>query len=69
MYPGNSFNFELLKKIINKAYWPVYGDIRLLDELDIDEETCSAENTALCPSNMGTLYSYTLLILYMIFGN
>lgn len=67
MYPGNELNLQLFKNLINKAYWPIYGDIRLLDELNFDERNCSLD-TESCPSPMGAYYSLFLLIFYMIIG-
>lgn len=68
MYPGNKLNLELIKNIIDKAYWPIYGDIRLLDELNVNGETCTP-GTSSCPNSMGAYYSLFLLILYMVIGN
>lgn len=67
MYPGNKLNLELFKNIINKAYWPIYGDIRLLDEINFDDKNCTLENPS-CPNAMGAYYSLFLLIFYMVIG-
>lgn len=68
MYPGNTFDFSLLKKIIDKAYWPIFGEIYLLDEINSDRGECSADEKS-CASEFGVAYSYAFLILYMILGN
>lgn len=64
MYPGNSFDIDLLKEIINKAYWPIYGEIKLLEDLD---KNCT-DTDASCPKLSGKYYSFMALIVYMIIG-
>lgn len=34
LYPGNKLNFALLRSILDKAYWPIYGEMKILDEID-----------------------------------
>jgi hypothetical protein len=68
MYPGNELSFSLLKKILNKAYWPIYGEMKILEELEIDEETCSASEDG-CPDQAGAVYSFVALMCYMIVAN
>lgn len=65
MYPGSSFDLDLLKEIINKAYWPIYGEIKILEDFD---KYCTATNTSSCPKPSGKYYSFTALIVYMIIG-
>lgn len=69
MYPGNTFDFSLLKKIIDKAYWPIFGELTLLDEIKSNRGQCSATDEISCPSEIGVVYSYSFLILYMVVGN
>ena len=53
---------------MDKAYWPVYGDIRLLDEILGREEICEKDKYG-CSDLAGAYYSYIALILYMLFAN
>jgi hypothetical protein len=71
LYPGkNELNWRLIKKVLNKAYWPIYGDLKVLDEIEYntDEETCSASEDG-CPDSIGSTYSYISLMVYMIIAN
>ncbi len=68
MYPGNELNFSLLKNILNKAYWPIYGEMKLLEELAVDEETCLASERG-CPDQAGSVFSFVSLMIYMIVAN
>ncbi|CAF0758789.1 unnamed protein product [Brachionus calyciflorus] len=66
MYPGNTFDINLIKTMINKAYWPIYGDMKILDELN-DDEACLA--TSSCPDSAGKYYSFGALMVYMVVAN
>jgi hypothetical protein len=68
MYPGNQLSMGLFKKIINKAYWPIYGEMKLLEELEVDEEVCSASEDG-CPDYVGSAYSFLALMVYMVVAN
>lgn len=65
MYPGNEMNLDLLKNLINKAYWPIYGDLGIMEELG---KNCTQSDTD-CPTKTGVTYSYFLLVIYMIIAN
>jgi hypothetical protein len=57
-------NESTLKSLINIVYWPIYGDIRLLDKL----EDCfkDAEN---CKNLNESNASLALLMIYMYIAN
>lgn len=61
---------NLIKSLIDKAYWPIFGEMKLLDEIN-DEEICN--NLALkgkrCPEQSGIVFSYIGLIIYMVIIN
>jgi hypothetical protein len=67
LYPGNKLDFALLVNIFDKAYWPIYGELRILEEL----EECSQENdkNRICPEPSGVAFSYLLLVIYMLIAN
>lgn len=68
MYSNNKMNMDLIKDIINKAYWPIYGEMLILDEInDYDEEVCMAEGN--CPMESGLWFSFFALMLYMVVAN
>jgi hypothetical protein len=63
---------ELLKKLVDKAYWPIFGELRILDE--INSEECAVQEPGQepdedCPSTSGIVYSYMFLIAYIIIAN
>lgn len=68
MYPGNELNIELVMNLINKAYWPIYGEMQILEEITMDREKCLNEEEK-CPTQSGTYYSFIVLIVYMIIAN
>lgn len=68
MYPGNELNLELIINLINKAYWPIYGEMQILEEI-MERDTCVKDPNATCPTQSGTYYSYIALIGYMIIAN
>jgi hypothetical protein len=35
LHPKSEFNTELIRKIIDNSYWPIFGEVKLLDQLDI----------------------------------
>ena len=66
LYPNIPFNNNLIKNIINKAYWPIYGDMKIFDELENDN---CAESSLGCPESSGIVFSYIALMIYMAFAN
>jgi hypothetical protein len=58
-----------LKKILNKAYWPIYGEMKILDEIsDVDEKVCMESEDG-CPDSIGSTYSFISLMVYMVIAN
>ena len=66
LYPENKFNMDLVKKLIDKSYWPLYGEMKILDEMN-DKKSCLLSNS--CPHPSGVAFSYILLIIYMLVVN
>ncbi len=68
LHPNNKFNVELFRDIINKAYWPIYGEMLILEEInDGDTAVCKAEGN--CPLESGIWFSYAALMVYMVVAN
>ena len=67
LYPGNKIDISLVKSIIDKAYWPIYGEMKILDELNPDYDTCSKDGS--CPQKSGVALGYIYLMVYMIIAN
>jgi hypothetical protein len=67
MYSNNELNLQLVKKLVDKAYWPIFGELRILDEINMGE--CAADSNEACPSKSGIIYSYIFLIVYIIIAN
>lgn len=69
LYPSrNQLNFKLLRNVINKGYWPIYGEMKILDELG-DCTYDPAFNKTTCPENSGVVFSYIALMIYMVIAN
>lgn len=54
MYPGNELNIDLFKNLINKAYWPIYGDMKILDEIFENNASCELDDS--CPEESGKAF-------------
>lgn len=67
MYPGNKFDIDLILNMINKAYWPIYGDMKILSEISDEENNCIEKMN--CPDTAGKYYSFFALMIYMIVAN
>ena len=67
MYADNEANMLLVKKLIDKAYWPIFGDLRIIDELTLQD--CKPNATVQCPEKSGVVYSYIVLMIYIIIAN
>ena len=69
LYSGNKFNLALFINVIHKAYWSVYGEIKLLDEdIKIDSTDCKLNNTN-CPDSVGVVFTFFALMIYMVIAN
>ena len=67
MYPnGSSLSFSLIKSILNKAYWPIFGEMKIFEEFN-DEKCNETENG--CPEQTGIDFSYIALLIYMMIAN
>ena len=66
LYPKNTFNFKLIKNIINKGYWPIYGEMKIFD--DFEKENCNKHQDG-CTESTGVEFSYIALMIYMLIAN
>lgn len=72
MYPGNELNTELIMSLINKAYWPIYGEIAIREDVNMNMGKCLREgdgDETKCPTQSGRYFSFFVLIGYMIIAN
>jgi hypothetical protein len=63
----SSLNFNLFRRIVNHAYWPIFGDIGLLESFNDESFECEDEND--CPDTIDASYSFVMLMIYMIIAN
>ena len=61
-----SSSMKYLRNTINVAYWPIYGELQVLD--DIKNQSCSAKDEP-CIDDFSYGFIYVLLMIYMIFGH
>ncbi len=54
--------------MIDKAYWPLYGEITILEEIFNTKKECSRTDGE-CPEESGMYFSYIALMVYMVFAN
>ena len=52
---------------MTKAYWPVYGTMKILEDFDKTYTNCSIKNN--CPEESGVIFSFIALMIYMIIAN
>ena len=66
LYPNTPLSFGLIRDIINKAYWPIFGEMKIYDEELGNEAVCYDDQ---CPEQSGKTFSLIALMIYMIAGN
>lgn len=74
LYPGrNKLDFELFKAILDKAYWPIYGEMKILDEMDrcagMSADSMNDSSSLPCPETSGIAFSFIALMVYMVIAN
>ena len=68
LYPGNDLNLWMFKNIVDAAYWPVFGEIQILEQLDFDSCVRNAEDCQ-NPEKSGVIFVYIVLLFYVIIAN
>jgi transient receptor potential cation channel subfamily M protein 5 len=69
LYPHNELNLKLFLSIIHKAYWPIYGEIKILEEdIKLNSFDCDAKNTH-CPEPISVIFTFFSLMIYMVIAN
>ncbi len=66
LYPKSTLSYNLIKNIIHKGYWPIYGEMKIFD--DFEKENCN-ENQGSCTQSIGVEFSYIALMIYMLIAN
>jgi hypothetical protein len=56
-------------QIINKAYWPIFGTIEILNDFSKISSSCKDDLDEDCPEIYGVIYGYVLLMGYVIVAN
>jgi hypothetical protein len=73
MNQRSDFDLNLFRRIVNKAYWPIYGTIKVMEDFDKINFVCKDDKDGnYCPEDMekfGAVYSFILLMGYMIIAN
>jgi hypothetical protein len=65
----SELDLNLFRRIVNKAYWPIYGTIKVMEDFDKINFSCHEGS---CPESIekfGAIYSFLLLMAYMIIAN
>ena len=69
LYPENELNLKLFMNIFHKAYWPIYGEIKVLEE-DIKMNSADCDpNKMNCSESIGTVFTFFALMIYMVIAN
>ena len=69
LHPGQPFNFELLRNVINKGYWSIFGDFRLSNEFILDPACKIRDDCDLYPQHSGTYFTFFTFMIYCIVAN
>lgn len=66
LYPSNRTNTNLIKDIIHNAYWSIFGQLNIYEELypKVDDVLCIQK--ALDGDPAGIEFTYVLLIFYIL---
>jgi hypothetical protein len=65
-YREPEIDLDLIKRLINKAYWPIYGTMMLLDAMQKNEINYDCIGEPSCASKIGVGYNFVLLMIYMV---
>ena len=59
---------KMFNMLFSKSFekWPMYGDLKVLDELRERQTTCSELE---CPTRVEMLINYLFIVFYMFVGN
>lgn len=68
LHPNSNFNAQLMKNIINNAYWPIYGEIGQILDNELGDDICEKDPKN-CPDTVGYVFTYISLMVYMIIAN
>ena len=66
LFPGDEFTPKIFIEIFNMAYWPIYGEMVILET--IEKDTCEDGEICLDAATQGSI-SYILLMIYMVIAN
>ena len=62
MNPGSKLSIDLFRKVIENAYWSIYGELNLIDKF----KNC-LDNGVDCPQNL--IFNYVSYMVYLVFVN
>jgi hypothetical protein len=69
LHPGQPFNFQLLRNVINKGYWSIFGDFRLSNEFILDPACSKRGDCDLYPQHAGTYFTFFSFMVYCVIAN
>ena len=67
LHPNSTLSMNLIKSIINKGYWPIYGEMKIFQEFETED--CSNNNHNECSESTGVVFSFIALMIYMLIAN
>ena len=65
----SSFSFETLIDIFNNAYWPIYGEMKVLEDIVLQNCSDSNSTTGCLSETISKFSSYALLMIYIIIAS
>jgi hypothetical protein len=65
LYPGDKFTPKIFIEIFNMAYWPIYGEMGILEIIKKDK----CEDGEICLDSATQASSFMLLMIYMVIAN
>ena len=67
IFPGADFTPKIFLDIFHAAYWPIFGDLGILE--DIKKECKEGDIEAPCLDSFTYTITFILLLIYMVIAN
>ncbi len=65
LFPGNLLTPKIFLEIFNMAYWPIYGEMGILEIIKSDK----CQDGEFCLDQMTKAASFVFLMVYMVIAN
>lgn len=67
IHPKDNFDLKTFISVLNVAYWPIYGELGILEL--INNENCGEDGKPECLDESTSIVGFILLMIYMIIAS